>query len=362
MKHNEVNWTRLNDRYSRWWKGELEDPILVMQTWPQTPVGEPRPSAHADVKRWFMDPATRMNREMAQAVHSQYFGDGYPTIDIGRINIGQAAFYGCPTNFTQHTIWVEPVLDEWDGWENKIRFDENNELWQMTVRQAQLAVEIARGEVAITQLGGFEGPLDNLATVRGSERALWDVVECPGRVLELERRFLADFQRYFFTLYDIIKGNRRGVSLWSRILMTDGPAHGQQSDFSCMISPDLYRQLGQWYLREQARLFSNIHYHLDGSNAVQHLPMLYEMPEVDCIQYIYQVPEGKTLLDIIPTLKEILAAGKRAEAYVHDLNHVIPVLKQVPHKGLKLNIFAGDPKAMLDLIAQIRSLGLAVES
>ncbi len=362
MKYNEVNWDRLNDRHSRWWKGELADPLLIIQCWPTDIATEPRPATHEAVKRWFMDPAIRMQREMTLATHSHYFGDGYPTIDIGRINIGQAAFYGCPTNFTQHTIWVEPVLDDWAGWQDKIQFDENNELWQLTVKQAKLAVEIARGEVAITQLGGSDGPLDNLSTVRGSERALWDVMECPDRVLELERRFLADFQRYYFTLYDLIKNNRRGVGLWSRILMTDGPAHSQQSDFSCMISPDLYRRLGQWYLREQAKLFKNIHYHLDGSNAVQHLPMLYEMPEVDCIQYIYQVPEGKSLTDVIPTLKEILAAGKRAEVYVHDINTIAPVLEQVPHKGLKLNIFVGGQQAGEDVVARIRSLGLAVES
>jgi len=362
MNYREINWPRLKDRYSRWWKGELETPIFYISVWPGPAAGvEPRPKDPAAVKRWFMDPETRMRREIAIAKHSCYFADGFPSVDIGRINIGQASFYGCPTHFAHETIWVDPILAEWDGWEGKIRFDEGNELWRLTLAQGRKAVELAEGDVCITMLGGFEGPLDNLSAVRGVENALLDVVENPDEVLALERRFLDDFKRYYFSLYEILRGNPRGVCLWSRALMTDGPAHCMQSDFSCMVSPEICRRLGLWYLREQARMFAGTIYHLDGSNALHHLPMLLEMEELDCVQFIYQIPAGKRLIESVDVFRRILDSGKRAEVFAWDIDDVIPALRQLPPKGLKMNIYPPDPQAAEALVREIRDLGYPVD-
>ena len=154
--YREIDWPRLRSRYAAWWRGELDTPLFYIATQPHVAL-EPRPHEHEAVKRWFMDPQTRISREVALNRGRWFYADGFPTIDIGRINIGQAAFYGCPAHFANETIWLDPLLDSWDGWEEKIRFDPANELWRMTVAQAHLAVEMAAGEMAITTLGGFEG-------------------------------------------------------------------------------------------------------------------------------------------------------------------------------------------------------------
>jgi len=359
MNYKDIDWPRVHDRHRRWWRGELDGPLLYMAVWPDASAGlEPRPAGPAAVRKWFMDPATRMSREIQAAKHSWYFADGFPAISIGRINIGQAAFYGCPTDFTQHTIWVEPVLETWDDWEEKIRFDPDNELWQLTLGQARKAVEVAEDDVAILTLGGAEGVLDNLATVRGTARALMDVIEEPDRVVALERRFLDDFRRTHAELHEILRVNPRGVSLWNLALMDpDRPAHCIQSDFSCMISPELYRRLGLWYVREQASMFANTIYHLDGSNALHHLPMLLALDELDAVQFIYQVPTGQPLREWTGVLKQILAAGKRAEVFAWDFDDILPVLREVPGRGLKINAFPPDRAAGEKLVAEVRGMG-----
>lgn len=361
--YRDIDWGRLRRRYAAWWRGELETPLFYIATQPQVTLA-PRPHEHAAVKQWFMHPETRIAREVALNRGRLYYADGFPTIDLARINIGQAAFYGCPAHFANETVWLDPILESWDHWEDRIRYDPDNELWRLTVAQAHLAVEMAAGEMAITIVGGSEGVLDNLATVRGVENALRDVLECPEQVLALERRFLADFPTYYFALYDIIRGNPCGVTTWNRALMTEGPVHCMQSDFSCMIGPRLFRQLGQWYLEEQASLFANVLYHLDGTNALQHVPMLCEIAKIDGIQVVYQVPHDKRIGDLMDVWAQIQAAGKRVEIWAQtsaELAEVLPFLARARPKGLKLNLFPQPGEEAEALVRGIARLGYALD-
>jgi 5-methyltetrahydrofolate--homocysteine methyltransferase len=361
--YRDIDWPRLRSRYASWWRGELDTPLFYIATQPHVAL-EPRPQEHEAVKRWFMDPETRISREVALNRGRWFYADGFPTIDIGRINIGQAAFCGCPAHFANETIWLDPLLDSWDGWEEKIRFDPANELWRMTVAQAHLAVEMSAGEMAITTLGGFEGVLDNLATVRGVENALTDVLDHPEHVLALERRFLDDFRTIYFTLHDIIKDNPCGITTWNRALMTEGPVHCMQSDFSCMVSPRAFRRLGKWYLEEQASLFANVLYHLDGTNALQHLPMLCEITKLDGIQVVYQVPHGKRITGLMDSWRQIAAADKRIELWAQnpqELADVLPFLEMRPPKGIKLNLFPQDRETADALVDGIARLGYPLE-
>jgi len=359
MNYKEIDWSRLNDRYARWWRGELETPLIYLATWPDAAANlQPRPHEHTDVKKWFMDPEMRMRREHAAATHSWYYADGFPSLTLGRINIMQAVYYDCPAHYAQETIWTEPILKTWDDWEKRVHFDAANETWQMTLGQAKLALELAGDDCAVTIIGGFEGALDNTAAMRGVDHALFDMVEHPVEVLALERQFLEDFQhRYYGPLLNILKDNPCGVSLWDMVLMSDGPAHCIQSDFSCMVSTDMFRDLGLWYVREQAKMFPHAAYHLDGANALHHLPALLEIEELDCIQFIYQIPFGWSLIDAAPTVRRILEAGKRAEVFAWNVDDIVPFLKLVPPQGLKLNAWVPDRMTGEKLSRDIRNLG-----
>ena len=170
--------------------------------------------------------------------------------------------------------------------------------------------------------------------------------------------FLDDFQKhYYLPLLKRLQTNPRGVSLWDMILMSDGAAHCIQSDFSCMVSTEMFAELGLWYVRDQARMFPHTAYHLDGANALHHLPALLEIPGLDCVQFIYQIPNGWSLLDAAPTVRRIIEAGKRAEVFAWKLDDIITFLEQVPPKGLKLNAWAPDRQSAERLCGDIRALG-----
>ena len=362
MNYREIDWKKLKERYAAWWIGQLEDPIIHIETHVDKSVCvEPRPQEHEAVKKWFMDPEVRMTREMKVATNKNYYLDGFPCIDIGRINLSLSLMYNCPTNFTEHTIWVGHILQNGlDGWEDKVVFNENHELWHMTLGMAKKAMEIANGEVCITQIGGCDGILDNYSQLRGGQEALIDLTEEENydTILAIERRFLKDFKRYYFDLYDIIKDNPKGVCLWTKALMVNGPAHCLQSDFSCMISPGMYEKLGRWYLEEQVTIFNNNIYHLDGANALQHLPMLASINKLDCIQFIHNHSGGQPLTEVVDIIEKIQATGKRVEVFSFMADDVVPFLERLKSaKGLKIMTTPKTKEQAEDMVKAIRGMG-----
>jgi len=366
MKYKEIDWERLKQRYAAWWDGSLTGPLIHIAAGPDSSVRlEPRPSEPEAVKKWFMSPDARMERELKAAMNSHYFGDAFPSIAIGRINLSLSLMYGCKARFTEHTVWVDHILEQGlENWQDKVIYNEDHELWQMTVGMAEKALELAGGDIAITQIGGCDGPLDNYSQMRGVEQALLDLADPENHdtILSIERMMLDGFKRYYFTLYDIIKTNPRGVCLWTAAQMVNGPAHCMQSDFSCMISPEMFNSLGRWYLEEQSAMFENTIYHLDGANALQHLPMLASIERLNCIQFIHNHSGGQPLTDIVEIVERIQATGKRVEVFSFMADDVVPFFRRLKStKGLKLVVGAKTKEQAQDTMKAVQSLGVRLD-
>jgi 5-methyltetrahydrofolate--homocysteine methyltransferase len=58
-----------------------------------------------------------------------------------------------------------------------------------------------------------------------------------------------------------------------------------QCDFSAMIGPDMFREFGLPSLRHECELLDAAEYHLDGPDAIQHLPAVAEIPKITLIQW-----------------------------------------------------------------------------
>lgn len=363
MKYNEVDWDSIEQRQRLWWEGKLDDLFIHIFTGVDPSVKlEPRPSGNEAVKRWFMDPETRMNREYQMAVNREYFLDGFPSMDIGRINLALSLMYGPPeTNFTEHTIWVGHLLEDGiEGWQEKLQYNRDHELWQMTRGMAEKAVELAGEDICITQVGGTDGPLDNFSQLRGAQEALMDLIEEDWHedILRIEEKFLQDFDTYYFELYDIIKDNPSGVCLWDRSLMVNGPAHILQSDFSCMISPQLYEKFGRFYLEHQTRKFANSIYHLDGANALYQLPLIASLEHLDCIQFIHNHSGGQKLIEVVDIVQKIQETGKTVEVFSWMATDVIEFLKALPDaRNLRIITTPATPKEAEEMVKEIRAMG-----
>jgi succinate dehydrogenase flavin-adding protein (antitoxin of CptAB toxin-antitoxin module) len=116
------------------------------------------------------------------------------------------------------------------------------------------------------------------------------------------------------TVSEIVLPSGQGTSNW-----TMGWSSGRflcigQNDFTCMISPAMFDEFCLEDTLETTDYVDRSIYHLDGPDAVRHLPRILEIESLDCVQWIHGAgqPSASHWLEL---LKRIQDAGKSVQVY-----------------------------------------------
>jgi hypothetical protein len=87
-----------------------------------------------------------------------------------------------------------------------------------------------------------------------------------------------------------------------------------QNDFSCMISPAMFDEFCLGDTRACIEQVDRTLYHLDGADAVRHLPTILGLEKLNCVQWIQGA--GQPLpSQWLPLLQRIQAAGKSVQLF-----------------------------------------------
>lgn len=178
--------------------------------------------------------------------------------------------------------WTTPVIG--DIREADIRVRRDTVWYERTVRFFEELRRAGDGKFLIAA-PTLSGGLDNLASLRGTEALLMDLVEHPEavkRALEQIDRAFGELLNEFGRLLDFGRYgsiNRHGMYSSGRIAIP-------QCDFSCMISNDMYREFELPCLEREMALLDAVEYHLDGPGALQHLEALCSLERLDIVQWV----------------------------------------------------------------------------
>jgi hypothetical protein len=140
-------------------------------------------------------------------------------------------------------------------------------------------------------------------------------------------------------IYDIIK-LADGSSVYDAFyLWSPGKVAKVQCDSSAMFSPQMYRRFVVPSLTKQCAWLDHSLYHLDGTQAVQHLDALLEIEPLDAIEWTPQAGiETGGHQRWHEMYKRILAAGKSVQVVNVELNEVQPLLDTIGPKGVYMLI------------------------
>jgi hypothetical protein len=166
----------------------------------------------------------------------------------------------------------------------EIGFRREGSWWQRTVEFAQALREQCDGKLLIA------GPplaanLDALAAIRGSENLLLDLATCPDKVKRALDEVCRAHSAIIQALAEILGWDDFG-SVNNEGTYSPGRHVRPQCDFSCMISPAMFREFVLPCLQREGNDTDAFVYHLDGPGAIRHVPALCELNELDLIAYI----------------------------------------------------------------------------
>jgi hypothetical protein len=301
------------ERNEAFWEGNLAGSPLMWVTVPDARTGNPPAQPRDEAARW-----TDVEHLIAAAHdaldRTYYAGDALPIHHpwLGPDQV--AAWLGAEMSLDpgQNTSWVKPLLADWSDY-STFSINPDNYWWKLYLELLQASVREGAGKW-ITAYPDLHTGIDGLSAIRGTEDLLIDLVEVPEQVKQAMR----DMTRIFNDLVDQVseiilpagQGTSNSTMGWSekRFLCIG------QNDFTCMISPQMFEE---FCLQDTVATCNHVDYamyHLDGPDAVRHLPQILEIKNLDCVQWIHGAgqPPASAWLDL---LKTIQAAGKSVQVF-----------------------------------------------
>jgi len=347
-----INMDKLAERYESFWNRENEDRPIVNMTTRAYRIPVELDKDHPTFRDAWLDTEYVIKKARQSMDATVYLGEGYPALNpnLGPDLVG--AVCGCEIEFGEITSWAEPCIEDYEAF-GEIKFDENNPYWKKICEITQAALDDSKGDyvVGITDLhpGG-----DAVVSLRGSENSAFDLYDYPDEFKKTVWDILPVFKEMTARLHNMISEKQKFCSCWMGVIHPTELWYPTSCDFSCMISPDNYKEFILPELLEEIKWLPNSIYHLDGPDALRHLDTLLEIKELKGIQWVYGAgqPTAKHWIDVY---KKIQAAGKVAQIGC-SAEDLIPLCEALDPRGVHIRCGVPDRESGEHLIAEMERI------
>lgn len=286
---NKTNWEQTKQRWNAYWNRSLTGLPLMCIVAEKPNAVDPERSAFLkarDMYDKYRDAARIAERYRYWAETHAFLADSFPNVSLDFGPGSMAAYLGSEITFSPGTVWFSECVEEWDGYP-ALQFDPENKWYREHI---QLFRDVRRlaGDDYYLAIPDIMENIDVLASLRGAQNTIFDMMDEPEEVEERIRQVQALYYRYYDSFYEIAAREENGAKascytvfqIWGT-----GKTVKLQCDFSAMMSPKQFRHFIQPALAEQAKHADHVLYHLDGPDAIKHLPALMEIGEIDALQW-----------------------------------------------------------------------------
>lgn len=332
------NWPQTRKRFLDWWdrRGVLLGMWGALPAKVQhEPVASPGPVPSEGV---FTHPAVWAAVDHHRLSRQRFPADILPIVSpcLGAGSL--VLFLGSEPHFTPETVWFEPIWEHCDQPESlpPLRFNPDCRWWRITEETSRRQTDLARGRYIAACPDLIEN-IDILSALRSPTQLMIDLVDRPQWVKQKVNEITAAWFEAFGRVYDIIRGPDGSSAFDAFRLWGPGKTAKLQCDASALISADMFREFVVPSLREQCQYLDHSMYHLDGTQCIQHLDALFEIEELDAIEWTPQAGlEGGGSPRWYDVYRRILAAGKSIQAVGVKPAEVKPLIDAIGTHGVYL--------------------------
>lgn len=327
------DWEEAKARLRAWWNHEYFGRCALAVTAPldRPPPGTPPPEPRTPQEKWCDLDAIAARNDFALS-RTFFGGEALPLWNAGYPGIASLpTMLGCPIHLDMDTGWHSPILTDPDGFAvQTLRLDDQHPAYQFHMSVLHRAVRESGGK-SIPCIGAFGQSGDVLAALRGTERLLFDCVDRPDLVRDAEGWLMEIWITLYERSYQIVRDEDGGSACWMGV-WAPGKTYAVANDFSCQLSPTMFRDLFLPAIERHVRYLDYPIYHLDGVQALPHLEILCAIPDLRAIQFVPGAGKGSALR-YMAALQRIQRAGKNLHLWL-DPAEIRLALEMLSARGL----------------------------
>jgi len=321
MKNTYIqDWNRTKQRFTAWWQHEpIGHPLMrvIAEGKPANGLADIEPFTSVEDMYFNVKKIVEHHRNGFKSLW--YLEDSFPSVGLN-LGAGSMALYlGTTPIFTPETVWFHESITDWAAYPG-IKFDPLNQWWVKHLQMIKEAQTLADGDFLV-DIPDIVENMDILSALRGPLELCYDIVDEP----EIIQKALDDIEGLYFTyydaIYDIVKGADGSSSFTAFNVWGPGKTAKIQCDFNVLMSPDQFREIAVPRFTVQCQRLDNSIFHLDGPDAIKHVPALMEIEELNALQWTCGAgqPDGGAE-KWHPIYDQVKEAGKGLWIYLDDGN------------------------------------------
>lgn len=311
-------------RWEAFYAGEIIDRPIVCVTALRD--GAAPPPAITYQERAFGDIDAMIDRVLQAAEGIFWGGEAVPAFfpSIGPDEV--AVFTGAELRWSDDspdTNWSVPYVDDWRQ-ALPLRLQTDHPLYRRILEVYRRAAERLAGKVLLSPLD-LHTNMDLLAAIRGPQRLCLDLIDQP----EMINRAMQDARALFPALWRAVaEAGRMDEQGYCHAFYSMEGAAVLQCDFSCMMSPAMFRRWVLPALEEEAEVVRHALYHWDGPAALVHTADLVASKGLFSLSYVPGDGHGDHI-EYLDLFKRVQAGGKAVQV------HGTPEQLKLMHRELR---------------------------
>ena len=352
MNDIKPDWDEAAARMRDWWAGRRTDRAVAAVSAPRE--GTSRRPAKDTLPDKYTDFDTLTYNFESELENTFYGGEAFPCHWLYHGPVPMSAYFGGEPEFRPDTVWYAPrYRDNWDA-ARTWAFDPGNRWWRMALDLTRRSLERAQGRYLVSGCG-LGGLADVIANLWGVEPLLMRAADEPEVIRDLLGRMVAAFRTMYEELYEMARPRQEGYFDWLRT-WAPGRVCTLQNDISCMVSPQMFRDVFLEEIRQETEHADYALYHLDGPGAIQHLDALLSLENLHAIQWTPGAGVSNDPMDWLDLFRRIQAGGKKAWISCPP-ERVRDLLSKIDRQAVYLRIRCDNEPAARACLAELDRIG-----
>jgi hypothetical protein len=307
------------------------------------------PGAWTSARQRWLDAEFQVKTFVDSLAGTEFLGETFPLFWPNLAAVVYNLLLGQPAEFDDVTVWTHPWVDDLDH-PPPLGVQWEGEYFRAVEALMDRALDAGAGRFLVGYTDIYGG-IDCTAGVRGTERMCMDLVTNPQGILRLIDGVFHDYPALYAHFDRQLKA-RDQLSVTWMALPSFGTFNVLACDFAVNISRQHFDEFCMPVTRREAELFTHNVFHMDGPGVAKNLDSILTLPNLAAIQWAQGIGKNLPILQWIPLIKKIQAAGK---SVIVDLQpaELDDFLRQVDPRGIMLWVSA-EPKDQRDVLERVK--------